>query len=61
MPFKPNYNFQRNERDRLKQAKKEAKRQERAEAALRKTEGEAPPASEPQPGDAQAAPDESGG
>ncbi len=31
MPFKPNYNHQRAERDRAKQAKKEAKLAERAE------------------------------
>jgi hypothetical protein len=39
MPFKPNYNFQRAERDRLKKAAKEAKLEERkAQAALRKAE-----------------------
>ena len=41
MPFKPNYNQQRAERDRAKQAKKEAKLRERADAAARrKTEGD---------------------
>jgi hypothetical protein len=38
MVFKPNYNQQRAERDRAKQAKKEAKLREREEAARRKTE-----------------------
>lgn len=40
MVFKPNYNQQRAERDRAKQAKKEAKARERedAAAARRKTE-----------------------
>ena len=46
MAFKPNYRFERNERTRLKQAKKEEKRQRREEeAARRKTEtdgGEVP-------------------
>ncbi len=54
MPFKPNYNFQRSERARLKQAKQDAKRQERAEAAAtrREAEGETSAASsEPQPDD----------
>jgi len=43
MAFKPNYNQQRAERNRLKQAKKEAKLRERDEAAAarRKTEQEA--------------------
>ncbi len=36
MPFKPNYNQQRAERNRLKQAKKEAKVRERADAAARR-------------------------
>jgi hypothetical protein len=41
MPFKPNYNHQRAERDRAKKASKETKLQERkAQAALRKA-GEA--------------------
>jgi hypothetical protein len=51
MAFKPNYNHQRAERDRAKQAKKEAKTREREDAAaLRRKaeqEGEAAPASEP--------------
>jgi hypothetical protein len=34
MVFKPNYNQQRAERDRAKQAKKEAKAREREDAAL---------------------------
>lgn len=44
MAFKPNYNQQRAERDRAKQAKKEAKLRERDEAAARrKAEEEAGP------------------
>lgn len=56
MPPKPNYNFQRAERDRAKKAAKELKLQERKQAALRKAEaGEAP---DPEPDDAPA--DEAG-
>ena len=40
MVFKPNYNQQRAERDRAKQAKKEAKTRDREEAARRKTADE---------------------
>ncbi len=48
MPFKPNFNHQRAERDRLKKASKEAKLRERKEqAALRKAAG----AADPQPDD----------
>ena len=36
MVFKPNYNQQRAERDRAKQAKKEAKLREREDAAMRR-------------------------
>ena len=36
MAFKPNYNQQRAERNRLKQAKKEAKQREREEAVSRR-------------------------
>jgi hypothetical protein len=36
MVFKPNYNQQRAERNRLKQAKKEAKEQDRKDAVLRR-------------------------
>ena len=36
MPFKPNYNQQRAERNRLKQAKKEAKLRERDDAVARR-------------------------
>jgi hypothetical protein len=45
MVFKPNYNQQRAERDRAKQAKKEAKAREREDAAAtrRKTEPEDTP------------------
>jgi hypothetical protein len=47
MPFKPNYNQQRAERNRLKQAKKEAKLRERDEAVTRrKSEQEAASSSE---------------
>ncbi len=50
MAFKPNYNHQRAERDRAKQAKKEAKAREREDAAaLRRKaeqEGGAPPTAE---------------
>jgi hypothetical protein len=51
MVFKPNYNHQRAERDRAKQAKKEAKLREREDAAAlrRKAEqdGTAPTEAEP--------------
>jgi hypothetical protein len=55
MVFKPNYNQQRAERNRLKQAKKEAKVREREEVATRRkveqdTPSSAPPDSEKQPG-----------
>ena len=43
MVFKPNYNQQRAERDRNKQAKKEAKLREREEANRRKAETDAAP------------------
>ena len=47
MPFKPNYNQQRAERNRLKQAKKDAKLRERDEAvSRRKSEQEAASPSE---------------
>jgi len=47
MPFKPNYNQQRAERNRLKQAKKDAKLRERDEAVTRrKSEQEAAAPSE---------------
>jgi hypothetical protein len=47
MAFKPNYNQQRAERNRLKQAKKDAKLRERDEAVTRrKSEQEAEPVSE---------------
>jgi len=47
MAFKPNYNQQRAERNRLKQAKKDAKLRERDEAVTRrKSEQEATPVSE---------------
>ena len=50
MAFKPNYNHQRAERDRAKQAKKEAKAREREDAAAvrrrAEQEGGEPPAPE---------------
>jgi phage protein D len=49
MGFKPNYNQQRAERNRLKQAKKDAKLREREEAvSRRKAEQEAAPSIEPE-------------
>jgi hypothetical protein len=39
MVFKPNYNFQRAERERAKEAKQEAKRLEKQEAKRRAAEG----------------------
>jgi hypothetical protein len=48
MPFKPNYRFERQERNRLKQAKKEAKLRRQQE---RKAERDEPP-----PPDAEAEP-----
>ena len=52
MPFKPNFNFQRAERDRLKKEAKEAKLRDRKEqAALRKAneaKGEAPAGDPPE-------------
>jgi hypothetical protein len=48
MVFKPNYNQQRAERNRLKQAKKDAKLREREElAARRKIEQDAAPPTVP--------------
>ncbi len=47
MVFKPNYNQQRAERDRAKQAKKEAKLREREEAKGRKVDSEVSPQSAP--------------
>jgi hypothetical protein len=48
MVFKPNYNQQRAERNRLKQAKKDAKLRERDEAATRrKAEQDAPSSDAP--------------
>jgi hypothetical protein len=54
MVFKPNYNHQRAERDRAKQAKKEAKLREREDAAAqrRKAEQEEPVAASAEPGEA---------
>lgn len=47
--FKPNYNQQRAERNRLKQAKKDAKQRERDEAvSRRKAEQEATPPAPPE-------------
>lgn len=44
MVFKPNYNFQRAERERAKEAKQEAKRLEKQEAKRRAAAGEPEPA-----------------
>jgi len=51
MVFKPNYNQQRAERDRAKQAKKEAKLREREDAAAvrRKAEQDGTPPTQPEP------------
>jgi hypothetical protein len=60
MPFKPNYNQQRAERNRLKQAKKDAKLREREDAVARRRADQdgappdAPDADAPEP-DAPAA------
>jgi hypothetical protein len=53
MVFKPNYNHQRAERDRAKQAKKEAKLREREDAAAsrRKSEAEDGAPSDPNAGE----------
>jgi hypothetical protein len=45
MAFKPNYRFERIERDRLKQAKKDEKLRRQQE---RKSQGDAPDATEPE-------------
>ncbi len=59
MVFKPNYNMQRAERNRAKQAKKDEKLRDKEEAAARrKAEGEtadAAPAEGTRPGDTNAA------
>jgi hypothetical protein len=47
MAFKPNYNQQRSERNRLKQAKKDAKLRERDEAVARRKAGLDPETDEP--------------
>lgn len=55
MVFKPNYNQQRAERDRAKQAKKEAKARERegAAATRRKDEQDGTAPVQPDPGEAR--------
>jgi hypothetical protein len=55
MVFKPNYNQQRAERNRLKQAKKDAKLRERDEAANRRKQDQ--DADQPAPLDPDAVPD----
>ena len=59
MVFKPNYNLQRAERNRAKQAKKEEKQREKEQAAARrKAEGEtgdAAPAEGSSPGESNGA------
>jgi hypothetical protein len=48
MAFKPNYNQQRSERNRIKEAKKQEKLQKREEeVARRKAARDAPPGDEP--------------
>jgi hypothetical protein len=49
MPRRPNYNFERNQRDRDKQAKREAKRAARAARKAGLPEGELLPAEEAPP------------
>jgi hypothetical protein len=54
MAFKPNYNQQRAERNRQKQAKKDSKLREREEAVVRrKTEQDDVPSAEPEAGETQ--------
>ena len=56
MVFKPNYNLQRAERNRAKQAKKEEKQRDKEEAAARrKAESQAAPAEGNAPEDANGA------
>ena len=59
MVFKPNYNQQRAERNRAKEAKKEAKRAEQEEQVARRKREAAgivdPPPAEPTPGGSDAA------
>ncbi len=43
MPFKPNYNFQRAERDRAKAAKKEERQQQKKERKIAEENGTALP------------------
>ncbi|HEY5302268.1 MAG TPA: hypothetical protein VIJ55_16460 [Acetobacteraceae bacterium] len=52
MAFKPNYNQQRAERNRAKQAKQEAKRLEKEEQVAKRKQGlqDDPAPTEPQPG-----------
>ncbi len=54
MPSKPNYNYQRAERDRAKKASKEMKAQEKKQQAALRKAGET---SEDAPSDAVGAPD----
>jgi hypothetical protein len=53
MAFKPNYNFQRAERDRAKQAKKEAKLREREDAAAERRKSEQAEAATDEPQSAE--------
>ena len=55
MPFKPNYNLQRAERNRLKQERKDAKERERAEAVAARRKAEQDPAADEPPGEDHAA------
>lgn len=51
MAFKPNYNQQRSERNRLKQVKKDAKLREKEEARERRKAAQEAPAALPAPAD----------
>jgi hypothetical protein len=51
MPFKPNYNQQRNDRNRAKEQKKQEKLQRREEEAARRKAGREGEGDEPSPGD----------
>ena len=53
MPMKPNYNYQKAERDRAKKALKETKLKERKEQAALRKSGEAGMAEQPAGGSAQ--------
>lgn len=50
MPFKPNYHFERAERDRLKKAKKEEKLKRQQERAEARQDSDPPASEEPSTG-----------